>query len=243
MATPSIAAAETNRNFYDGLWSQTRLADPERFNTWPLISSLVPAASSRLEIGPGLRPRLPIAGTRFIDISAPVIEQLNGRGGFAEMGDLRHLPYPDESFDLVCAFDVIEHTEDDLAAFAELSRVLRKGGTLIFSVPLHKSLWNSFDAFCGHVRRYDPADLSILLKQHGLSAEKSAVFGLQPSSPRLLDLGIWFLTHHRSAALFWYNNVFLPLRLLFQKRLLFAPGIISSPSVDEIVLLCRRDGH
>ncbi len=62
-----------NREFYDALWSDAKLQPPERFNTWPLISGLLAASPARLEIGPGLRPRLPIAGTHFLDISSPVI--------------------------------------------------------------------------------------------------------------------------------------------------------------------------
>ena len=63
----------TNRRFYNALWRRARLERPEGFNTWPLVSEILPFAPARLEIGPGLRPRLPIAGTHFIDISAPVI--------------------------------------------------------------------------------------------------------------------------------------------------------------------------
>ena len=58
-----------------------RLERPDGFNTWPLVSGLLGVAPERLEIGPGLRPRLPIAGTHFLDISAPAIERLRARGG------------------------------------------------------------------------------------------------------------------------------------------------------------------
>jgi SAM-dependent methyltransferase len=116
--------ATINREFYDALWSQTYVERPERFNTWPLISGLLPSAPMRLEIGPGLRPRLPIAGTHFIDISAPVVAKLKARGGVAAHGEITALPFGDGKFDLVGAFDVIEHIEDDRRVFAELSRVL-----------------------------------------------------------------------------------------------------------------------
>ena len=32
---------ETNSRFYDALWTDARLIEPERFNTWPLVDSLV----------------------------------------------------------------------------------------------------------------------------------------------------------------------------------------------------------
>lgn len=233
-------AAVINRSFYDPLWSQSRLARPERFNTWPLVSGLLREAQARLEIGPGLRPRLPIAGTHFVDASAPVTERLNACGALAQTGDAAALPFQDQRFDLVCAFDILEHVDDDGRAFGELSRVLKEGGVLIFSVPLHDARWNAFDDFVGHVRRYEPADLMSILRAHDLVLEKSAAFGMQPASPRLLRYATWFLTNRRSGALFCYNWLFLPLALMFQKRLNFGAGLLDTQGVDEIVLVCRR---
>ena len=237
---PATEIAAVNRGFYATLWAHTRLARPESFNTWPLIARLLPTASQRLEIGPGLRPRLPIEGTHFIDLNDSVIERLNARGALAQLGDLPELPFQDESFDLVCAFDVVEHVEDDLLTFDELSRVLKGDGILIFSVPLHAVLWDNFDDFVGHVRRYEPAHLMVILQKHQLILEKSAVFGMQPASPRLLSLGIWLLIHRPSSALFWYNWVLLPLSMLFQKKLKFIDGLLDTDEADEIVLVCRR---
>src|ERR1700686_5245355 len=133
--SPDVAV--TNREFYDTLWRKARLERPDGFNTWPLVSALLPFAPARLELGPGLRPRLPIAGTHFIGISPPAIKQLNARGGIAVPGEIGALPFGDREFDLVCAFDVIEHVESDRLVFGEVSRVLKQDGVLIFSVPLH----------------------------------------------------------------------------------------------------------
>jgi hypothetical protein len=74
----SVAA---NRRFYDALWSASYLVPPQRFNTWPLLSGLAAAAPARLEIGPGLRPRLPAADTHFVDVSRPALSRLKDRGG------------------------------------------------------------------------------------------------------------------------------------------------------------------
>ena len=112
-ATEDLALV--NQRFYDALWSYSRLVRPERFNTWPLLSELASRSPSRLEVGPGLRPRSPIAGTRFIDISPPVVARLNAEGGVASEGAIAFLPFADGSFDLVCVFDVIEHIADDQA--------------------------------------------------------------------------------------------------------------------------------
>ncbi len=146
---------------------------------------------------PGLRPRLPIAGTRFLDISAPVIERLNARGGSAIPGEITALPYHDGEFGLVCAFDVIEHAEDDQQAFRELSRVLQDGAVLVFSVPLHEKYWTGFDDCVGHARRYEPAALLARIEGNGLTLEKSAAFGMAPRNPRLLKFGMDALAKHR----------------------------------------------
>ena len=204
------------------------------------MSALLPSVPARLEIGPGLRPRLPIAGTHFIDISPPVIERLNARGGLAVPGAIDTLPFSDQAFDLVCAFDVIEHVEDDRRVFGEVSRVLRDGGVLIFSVPVHAHLWTEFDDWVGHARRYDPADLLAIMAANQLELEKSAAFGMQPANPRLVKYGMSWLEQHRTWAMFWYNWVGMPLALLFQKRLKLVSGLIDTTGVDEMVLVCRR---
>lgn len=233
-------STSVNRDFYDVLWSETHLERPDRFNTWPLISEYLPLAETRLEIGPGLRPRLPVSGTHFVDISPPVIEKLTASGGIAQRADITDLPFGDGTFELVSAFDVIEHAEDDRRIFSEVGRVLKEGGFFIFSVPLHAGLWTKFDEFVGHVRRYDPADLLALLAAHDLVLERSAAYGMQPSNPRLLDFGLWWLKNRRRQAMWWYNRVLLPLGMFFQKRLKFVDGLIDAPGVDEIVLVCRK---
>ncbi len=106
------ALVDENRRFYNGLWSGARLVDPQRFNTWPLVQSLLPVGASRLEVAPGLRPRLPIAGTQFVDISAPALTGLRERGAQVTFGEITALPFGTALFDLVCAFDIIEHVED-----------------------------------------------------------------------------------------------------------------------------------
>lgn len=50
-------------------------------------------------------------------------------------GDLRELPFPDETFDVVLATEVLEHIREQSQALAELTRVLRPGGTLVVSSP------------------------------------------------------------------------------------------------------------
>jgi SAM-dependent methyltransferase len=231
---------EANRLYYDSLWSGARLIDPDRFNTWPLIRSLLPANGLRLEVAPGLRPRLPLEGTQFVDVSGPAVDKLRGRGASVVKGLVSALPFAGGRFDLVCALDIIEHVDDDVAALAELARVAKPGAVLLISVPLHPELWNAFDDFVGHRRRYRPEALDGLLRRQGLEIERSAAFGMQPRSSRLLDVGMWFLTHQRARALWWYNRVFMPLGLKFQKPLELHAGMIEARSVDEVLMICRK---
>lgn len=69
-------------------------------------------------------------------------------------GSITELPFEDNSFDLVCAFDVIEHVEDDALAVSEMKRVARKDGVIFITVPAFMSLWSHHDVINHHFRRY-----------------------------------------------------------------------------------------
>ena len=228
-----------NRGFYESLWADAHLMEPQRFNTWPLVRELVAAAPRRLEVAPGLRPRLPLEDTCFIDLSHAALRQLRSRGANAAHGMIGALPCASASFDLVCALDILEHVADDEGALRELARVAAPGATVLLSVPLHQHAWTAFDEFVGHCRRYEPDQIMTLLAQHGFTIEQSAVYGMQPKSSRLLELGQWFLVHRRQRAMWWYNRVFMPLGVRFQKPLQWLDGLGDTQGVDELLLRCR----
>ncbi|MDB6083167.1 MAG: SAM-dependent methyltransferase [Gammaproteobacteria bacterium] len=229
-----------NRHYYDSLWAGARLVDPQRFNTWPLVQSLLPKTRRQLEVAPGLRPRLPLEHTHFVDISEPALAKLHERGASVTLSQVTSLPFASGSFDLVCALDIVEHVEDEDGALSEISRVSKAGAVLMLSVPLHPARWTRFDDFVGHRRRYEPERLSAKLAEHHIFVERSAVFGMQPRSSRLLDLGMWWLTHRRDRALWWYNRAIMPLGLRFQKPLDFHAGMMHTEEVDEILMVCRK---
>jgi SAM-dependent methyltransferase len=243
--TPSSVRSDeellaANLSFYDPLWKQSRLAAPEGFNSWPLVHSLLALSQSRLEVAPGLRPRLPLEGTWFVDASVPAVTKLRERGARAEIGLVSHLPFGDGAFDLVAAFDVVEHVDDDDAALSELARVAAPKSTLLLSAPLHPSRWTKFDDLVGHRRRYEPAELMGKLARHGLSVAGTAAYGMQPRSSRLLDFAVWGLTHRRERAIWWYDRVFLRVGALFQKKLELTAGTMDLSDVDEVLLACRK---
>lgn len=75
-------------------------------------------------------------------------------------GDIRTLPFRDESFDLVLATDVLEHVLEDDVAATELFRVLRPGGVAVITVPTFMALWGRADEVGHHVRRYRLPELA-----------------------------------------------------------------------------------
>jgi SAM-dependent methyltransferase len=233
------ALLEANRRFYDPLWEQARVVAPERFNTWPLVRSLLGSSRARLEVAPGLNPRLPLAGTRFVDMSPNAVAKLRDRGADATVGLVGRLPCADTAFDLVGAFDIIEHADDD-DALSELYRVTVPGATLLLSAPIHASRWSSFDELVGHGRRYEVEELLSKLARHGWSVERSAIYGMQPRNPWLLDLAVWSFRHRRRRAIWLYTHVLLPLAAFFQRSLELVPGMVDVENVDEVLLVCRR---
>jgi SAM-dependent methyltransferase len=234
------ALTEINRQFYGPLWARSRLGSPERFNTWPLVRSHLATSSSRLEVAPGLNPRLPIEGTRFVDMSETAVAKLVAGGAHATVGMVGHLPYSDAAFDLIAAFDILEHVDDDDEALSELSRVAAPAAVLLLSAPLHPSRWTRFDELVGHARRYRPDELVARLARGRWSVEWSGVYGMQPRSTLLSDFAAWSLEHRRSRAIWWYSRVILPLGAFFQRKLELCPGMIDAEAVDEVLLVCRR---
>lgn len=69
-------------------------------------------------------------------------------------GSITELPFSNQVFDLVCAFDVIEHVEDDQLAVLEMKRVAKNGAVLLITVPAFMSLWSHHDVINHHFRRY-----------------------------------------------------------------------------------------
>ena len=76
---------------------------------------------------------------------------------------------PEARFDLVCAFEVLEHLEDDLGALREWRGHIRDGGWLLLSMPAHQRRFSAHDRVVGHYRRYDPAPTADLLRRAGYS--------------------------------------------------------------------------
>jgi SAM-dependent methyltransferase len=82
------------------------------------------------------------------------------RGLLSLRADARALPFRDSSVELVVAFDLLEHIEDDVGTLREFNRVLVPGGQLFVAVPCDMRLWSQHDVAVDHVRRYEWEELS-----------------------------------------------------------------------------------
>jgi len=89
---------------------------------------------------------------------------------------LTALPYSDKSYNLVCAFDVIEHIEDDTKAIKEIHRVLKEDGYIYISVPAFNLLWSKHDEINHHYRRYRLKNLITLIANNGFQIEYASYF-------------------------------------------------------------------
>jgi len=87
-----------------------------------------------------------------------------------------------EQFDMITAFDVLEHIDDDRAAIANISAMLRPGGMLVVSVPQHMFMWGELDEIVKHKRRYSRGELLGKLAASGFETKRcsSFVFTLFP---------------------------------------------------------------
>lgn len=84
--------------------------------------------------------------------------------------DARHIPFSEE-FDVIGAFDVLEHVVEDVAVLEQMFRATRPGGGILLTVPQHRSLWSASDVHAQHQRRYGRAELRRKVEGAGFKVE------------------------------------------------------------------------
>lgn len=152
-----------------------------------------------------------------------------------------------EEFDIIVAFDVIEHIEDDIAAISNINKMLHKGGSLIITVPQHMFLWSKLDEIVKHKRRYSRSELLAKLKENGfdISYCTSFLFVLFPLMliSRMFDKG---RGHPQSADLALEKRVKFTkvLNWVFDKFMRIDEALIgwgiSLPFGGTLVVIARR---
>lgn len=107
-----------------------------------------------------------------IDASSEAVKYCVQKGYNAELVLTNSIPFPEKSFDIVVATDVLEHIEDDLAALTEWRRVLKDDGYLIITVPAYQWLWSAHDEALHHCRRYSLSQLHRIINCAGFWVNK-----------------------------------------------------------------------
>ncbi len=156
----------------------------DRLFLWAL-GRYQPSARSMLDVGCGtghvldqLHQRLPklrLAGSELFAEGLQHARRRVGRDVDLVRADARRLPFS-QTFDIVGAFDVLEHIDDDARVVGELFRVVRPGGHLLVTVPQHRWLWSNADVRAHHERRYTTQTLHPLLERAGFEIVRSTSF-------------------------------------------------------------------
>jgi SAM-dependent methyltransferase len=143
-------------------WFQSRLAMIERLldrHVWPQLDDSSGNRPRLVDLGCGtgmfLERRRAHCRTVGLDFSRQALAlcRRNGLDALAQ-ADATRLPLADACADVLTAFDLIEHVNDDRSLIAESWRILRPGGFLMATVPAHPAMWSGHDVSLHHMRRY-----------------------------------------------------------------------------------------
>ncbi len=183
--------AETSEGFEAHFFSE--LVSLESKNFWfrsrnrLLIWALqryFPQAKNFLEIGCGTGfvlsgieqafPKLALSGSEIFSTGLGFAAQRLSRAELFQM-DARKIPFEDE-FDLIGAFDVLEHIKEDEIVLSEMHRAVHNEGGIVLSVPQHPWLWSQADDYAHHVRRYDAQELKTKVERVGFKVVRMTSF-------------------------------------------------------------------
>jgi SAM-dependent methyltransferase len=169
-----LCAAEDHHFWFYG---RSQLLD------WAL-RTYFPNASSLLEVGCGTggvlralrrnRPAVAVTGSDIHWAGLQLARERNPDVSFLQF-DARELPFEHE-FDIVGAFDVLEHIEDDERVLRRIFTATRPGGGLVVMVPQHPSLWSWVDTISHHKRRYRRGELVQKISAAGFHVVRATSF-------------------------------------------------------------------
>jgi SAM-dependent methyltransferase len=174
-----------------------------------------------------------------IDQSPEAIRFCAEKGlGDVKQADACGLPFPDQTFDLIFATDVIEHVDDDFSALRELRRVLKPGGYLLLTVPAFAALWGLQDDVSQHKRRYQLNQLLSMLRDANLSPQQHFYFNYLLFLPILVARRLMRMLNIRVASENEINTASLnwALTLLFRFDVKTAPLLRPPIGVSALVV-------
>jgi SAM-dependent methyltransferase len=141
-------------------------------------------AGSILEIGCGTgfvlsaladaNPALRVAGGELLSSGLEPARERLPQADLFQL-DARRLPWREE-WDVLGAFDVLEHIDEDEAVLAEMARAAVPGGGLMVTVPQHSWLWSASDDQAHHKRRYSRAELVGKVERAGFAVRRVTSF-------------------------------------------------------------------
>jgi SAM-dependent methyltransferase len=143
-----------------------------------------PEAENFMEIGcgtgfvlSGVRralPELVLCGTEiFTEGLTFAAERLPGIELFQM--DARRIPFREE-FDVIGAFDVLEHIKEDEEVLSQMYQATSKRGGILITAPQHPFLWSQTDDAARHVRRYSARDLKAKVERAGFKTLRTTSF-------------------------------------------------------------------
>lgn len=146
-----------------------------------LVSPIVPRQAVRcvadLGSGPGgpARTLFPHAWLVAFDLSMQPLDAYMGADGRV-VADAANVPCRSGNFEVVCAFDILEHVDDDRGALQEWRRIVMPSGWLVLTVPAYQALWSAHDDANAHRRRYHAHRLQQLLREAGFRVVRLTYF-------------------------------------------------------------------
>lgn len=149
-----------------------------------MLRRYIAAPAKVLEIGcgtgfvlSGVHAAYPHASLSASDIYTEGLDYATRRvpEAFLFQMDARHIPFREE-FDLIVAFDVLEHIEDDETVLSQLFQACIAGGGAALTVPQHRWLWSRMDDFARHKRRYTRSELVRKLERAGFRVKYTTSF-------------------------------------------------------------------
>lgn len=160
-------------------WFRSR----NRLIIWAL-HRFFPCARKFLEIGCGTgfvlsgiandNPHLEISGSEIHSAGLNYAANRAKNVALFQM-DARDIPFENE-FDVIGAFDVLEHIEEDSKVLSQMFHAVLPGGGIIVTVPQHRFLWSQQDEYACHVRRYEAQELQNKVEEAGFWVERATSF-------------------------------------------------------------------